>query len=332
MWKLFVGPVVASVIVLTLVGVLGGMSAIMLAIFLTFLEVSLSFDNAVINAKVLMRMEEVWRKRFLTWGMVIAVLGARLVIPVMLVSIAGHVAPWTLLVMLIGHPDGYTTFVEQAAPIIRAFGGAFLMMVALRYFFDEAKQVHWIRVIERRLAVWGRVEAIEVLLTMCAVLGAAWVLPELALPILVAGMFGIMLFIVLEGVVHLLGASASALAPSGVGLFVYLSLLDVAFSLDGVVGAFALTTQVLVIVAGLSIGAYLVRTLTIFFVHRRTLTTLMYLEHGAYWAIGALAFCMFVSIGHDLPDVFVGTISILFIGAAYFSSLRESRLHPAATL
>ncbi len=329
MWRLFIGPILVSAAAFIALFLWGGFAALSLTFFLSLLEVSLSFDNAVVNAKVLTRMSDVWRRRFLTWGMLVAVFGTRLVLPILIVSIAAWVSPIAITFMLFTNPEAYSHLIESVSPIIHSFGGAFLMMVALRYFFDEAKNVHWIHALEKHFTTWGRIQAIEVLVTLTVILLTARIVPSEAVMVLAAGCIGIMLFILMEGLVHILGDSAKHVERAGVGLFVYLNLLDAAFSLDGVIGAFALTTQIIVIIAGLGIGAYFVRTLTIFFVRKRTLATLIYLEHGAYWAIAALALCMFVNIGHNLPEAVVGTISILFIGAAYLSSLRAHKLRTA---
>ena len=72
-------------------------------------------------------------------------------------------------------------------------------------------------------------------------------------------------------------------------LFLYLELIDASFSFDGVVGAFAISQQIFVIAAGLGIGACYIRSLTVFLVRKGTLQEYIYLEHGAHWAIGALA-------------------------------------------
>ena len=298
------------------------MAALSLAFFLAILEISLSFDNAVINAKVLSRMSELWRQRFLTWGMLISVLGARLLLPMLIVALAAHMSPLFIAYLVLADPVGYAHLVSSIEPTVYSFGAAFLMMVSLKYFFNETKEVHWISGVERRLVAWGRVNAVEVLVTLAVLLGMTLVLPGEALTILSAGVVGIILFILMEGVVEMLGASASALARGGVGLFLYINLLDAAFSLDGVIGAFALTSQVLIIVAGLGIGAYFVRSLTILLVRKRTLATLVYLEHGAYWAIFALSLCMFIGLARPVPDAIVALVSILFIGSAYLSSLR----------
>ena len=327
MWRLFIAPSVVSVVTLLAVWYWGGVAALSLAFFLAILEISLSFDNAVINAKVLSQMNGIWRQRFLTWGMLISVLGARLLLPMLIVALAAHVSPLFIAYLVFADPAGYAHLVSSIESTVYSFGAAFLMMVSLKYFFNKAKEVHWLSGIERRLVVWGRVNAVEVFVTLSALLGMAWVLPKDASTILSAGAVGIILFILMEGVVEMLGASASSLARGGVGLFLYINLLDAAFSLDGVIGAFALTSQVLIIVAGLGIGAYFVRSLTMLFVRRRTLATLVYLEHGAYWAIFALSLCMFIGLARPVPDSVVALVSILFIGSAYLSSLHARRTH-----
>jgi hypothetical protein len=329
--KVFIGPVLISVAAFVATFVMGGMAALLLVLFLTILEVSLSFDNAVVNAKVLMHMDEVWRRRFLTWGMLIAVFGARLVLPILLVSLAVTISPVALVALIFESPAEYAHLVEQAAPIIHSLGGAFLAMVALKYFFDEAKRVHWIPLVEQRFATWGRIHAIEVAIVLVILLLTTLAVPAHASQILGAGSIGIVLFILMEGVVDMLGSTTGELAKQGFGLFMYLNLLDAAFSFDGVIGAFALTTDLLVIVVGLGLGAYFVRAFTVLLVERKTLATLVYLEHGAYWAIAALAFCMFAALFHPVPDAVAGTVSLLFIGAAYLSSLHTRRKNPSVT-
>jgi hypothetical protein len=327
--KIFIFPLILSVVAFVATYMIGGVGALMLVLFLTILEVSLSFDNAVVNAKVLTRMDERWRKRFLTWGMLIAVFGARVVLPILLVALAASVSPFYLVHLIFSDAETYAHLVESAAPIIHALGGAFLSMVALKYFFDEAKRVHWIPFVERKFSSWGRIHAVEVAIVLVALLFTTLAAPEHTSQILGAGSIGIVLFILMEGIVDMLGKpGAGELAAHGLGLFMYLNLLDAAFSFDGVIGAFALTTDLLVIVVGLGLGAYFVRSFTVLLVERQTLTSLVYLEHGAYWAIAALAFCMFAALFHPVPDAVAGTVSLLFIGAAYLSSLRARKHVP----
>ncbi|OGC88778.1 hypothetical protein A2419_03430 [Candidatus Adlerbacteria bacterium RIFOXYC1_FULL_48_26] len=325
MLKFFIGPVLVTTIALGAAYYWGGLATFGLVVFLAVLEISLSFDNAVVNAKALVRMETKWRRRFLTWGMFAAVFGARLVFPVLFVSFALDLAPLKVIFLSFMNPAEYSHLVESAAPVIQALGGSFLGMVALKYFFDEAKRVHWIHIVEKRLASWGRVQAIEVGIILSILLVCTWIVPEHGAEILGAGAIGIVLFILMEGMVDLLGASAARGAKQGFVLFMYLNLIDAAFSFDGVIGAFTLTTDILAIVVGLGIGAYFVRTFTLVLVERKTLTSLVYLEHGAYWAIAALSICMFTTLFYNVPEAIAGTVSAVFIGASYLSSLRHNK-------
>jgi len=108
---------------------------------------------------------------------------------------------------------------------------------------------------------------------------------------------------------------------AGLFLFLYLQVLDASFSFDGVIGAFALSNNVFIIAAGLGIGAVFIRSLTVFLVRKGTLSEFRFLEHGAHWAIGALAVIMFLSIGFDVPGIITGLIGVIFIGAAFIHSL-----------
>src|SRR5512137_1478502 len=113
---------------------------------LSVLEVSLSVDNAVVNASVLRHMTPIWRHRFLTWGIAIAVFGMRVVFPLLVVSIVAGIGPFAALRLAALEPREYARIMGEAHVALGAFGGAFLGMVCLRYFFDAEKDVHWIAV------------------------------------------------------------------------------------------------------------------------------------------------------------------------------------------
>src|SRR3989344_5780333 len=161
MLRLFAPPVLISLATLLAVYAWGGFPALALACLLSVLEVTLSFDNAVVNARVLAEMSPVWQRRFLTWGILFAVFGTRLVLPILIVAAAAALSPFAAAAIALSDPAHYAELLEEAGAAISAFGGAFLLMVSLKYFFDEAKEVHWLRLVERRLARWGRFEAIE---------------------------------------------------------------------------------------------------------------------------------------------------------------------------
>ncbi len=325
MLRRFIVPSLVAFVLLGIVFIVGGASAFFLASILVVLEVTLSFDNAVVNAKVLARMNEVWRRRFLTWGILIAVFGTRLVLPVLIVAASVFMAPWDVAILAVTDTESYKHLLEGSRVVISAFGAAFLMMVSLKYFFNHAKEIHWIEVIERRLSRWGRIEAVEIALALLSLVSITLLVPEFRGAILVAGIIGIVLFVVMEGVANSLDVSVASAAASGLTLFLYLNVLDSAFSLDGVIGAFALSTDLLVIAVGLGVGAYFVRSMTLYLVEARTLSRIVYLEHGAHYAILGLAVCMLLSIVVHVPELIIGCIGLLFVVLSYLSSRKEAK-------
>ena len=102
-------------------------------------------------------------------------------------------------------------------------------------------------------------------------------------------------------------------------------MLDATFSFDGVIGAFAISKDIIVIAVGLGLGALYIRTLTVYLVRQGTLAEYRYLEHGAHYAIGVLAVLLFISAEVHVPEVITGTIGALLILAAFFSSVRANR-------
>lgn len=317
---------IISLAVLALAWWWGGVGAFLLTSTLALLEVTLSFDNAVVNARVLSEMAPHWQRRFLTWGILFSVFGTRLVLPLLIVSTVALTSPIIITSLTLYNPQEYTRLLTGAGAAIKAFGGAFLLMVSLKYFFNVSKKLHWFASIEGRLVRWGRVEALEVtlaLLTLLVVSFFAHALPE---TVIRAGVIGIVIFTLTEGIAHGLGVESRGAVRSGVLMFAYLNVLDSAFSLDGVIGAFALTTSLPIIVAGLGIGAYFVRGLTVYLVRAKTLEALRYLEHGAHWAIFGLALAMFAGLVINVPEWLIASIGLGFIALSYISSLRANKL------
>ncbi len=322
MLKHFLLPTVISVLLLGWIFFAFGPFAFVTALLLTVLEVTLSFDNAVVNARVLEGMTPTWQRRFLTWGMVIAVFGTRFILPILIVAVGVWINPIEIAQLALFNPAEYAHHLEGAKTAIYSFGAAFLLMVALKYFFNGAKEIHWLESIERNLSKWGRIEAIEIGLGLATLFVFSLLVPTEQGVILGAGIVGILLFIVMQGFANAFSENVQDATAAGLTLFIYLNILDSAFSLDSVVGAFALTTSIPIIVVGLGIGAYFVRSLTMYFVEKRTLRSLIYLEHGAHWAILALAGSMFASLLLEVPEIITGGIGVIFVAAAYWSSVR----------
>jgi hypothetical protein len=320
--RLFLYPTLATCVALVLVLFQSGASAFFIATLLIILEVTLSFDNAIVNAKVLKDMSPIWQTRFLTWGIAMAVVGTRVILPILIVSAVAMLSPIIVARIALSDPVAYSALLGDSHHAISAFGAAFLLMVSLKFFFDVEKQVHWIHQIERHLSRWGNIEAIEVALVLTFLLTVSAFVPSHGFTILTAGGIGIVLFIIMEGLTSVMRAGSADITRNGIIGFMYLNTLDSAFSLDGVVGAFAITTDILTIAVGLGIGAYFVRTMTVYLVREGTMSTLMYLEHGAHWAIFGLGLSMAISLMIPVPQVVTAGVGLLFIGASYLSSVQ----------
>lgn len=307
----------------------GVFSTVFIVAVLAILEVSLSFDNAVVNAVVLKQMTPVWRHRFITWGIAIAVFGMRIVFPLVIVAIITRIDPISALVMAATDPERYSTILTSAHITVSAFGGAFLAMVGLRHFFNHEKDLHWIGVIERPLTRLGRIGAVELgLVLLLLYFVSSWLAGSEQFEFLAAGIFGLVTYIAVDGVAALLNVASTVtgeVVQSGAASFLYLEVLDASFSFDGVIGAFALSNNLFIIAIGLGIGAMFVRSLTIMLVERKTLASYRYLEHGAFYAIIALAVMMFLSTVVEIPEVVTGLIGAAFIVTAFVDSLRYNR-------
>ncbi|WP_435417743.1 DUF475 domain-containing protein [Parerythrobacter aurantius] len=317
--------------------VAGTASMLWIIVVLSVLEISLSFDNAVVNASVLKDMDEVWQKRFLTWGIAFAVFGMRIVFPLAIVAIAAGIGPLEAIDLSLNQPQEYERLVNSAHVGIAGFGGAFLAMVGLKFFFDADKEVHWIGTVERFLARFASLPAAEIAMLLLAMWGISTMLPDAdALTFLVSGLLGLVTFIAVEGVSTMLEMKEEAarlqgaVVRSGFGGFLYLNILDASFSFDGVIGAFALSNNMIVIALGLSIGAMFVRSMTIHLVKQGTLANYRYLEHGAFWAIIVLGAIMLLSARWHIPETITGLIGAILIGLSLWWSVRHNRANGAS--
>lgn len=330
----FTSSLVVTVIGLTTALALGGVQGAFIAAVLSILEVSLSFDNAVVNAKVLKDMDATWRHRFVTWGMLIAVFGMRVLFPLVIVGIALGVSPVSALLLAIDTPEQYAHALESVHTSVMGFGGAFLGMVALKFFVDEEKETHWLESLETKLTVLGKIEAVQVAIMLLILYGQYLLIGHLhnteeALSFLVSGIFGLVLYILVDGIEAFIGVeegeATAAVAKSGLASFLYLEILDSSFSFDGVLGALALTNNIFIIAIGLGIGAMFVRSMTLLLVDKGTLAEYKFLEHSAFYAIGILATIMFINTIYEVPEVVTGLIGVLVIGLGIYSSIRSEK-------
>lgn len=308
----------------------GILQYLFITVVLSILEVSLSFDNAIVNAKVLETMTPQWRHRFITWGMLIAVFGMRLVFPLAIVSIMTGISPWEALLLAVQRPQEYAEIMLSSHVQISAFGGSFLLMVALNFFLDHHKDEHWISWCEKPLARLGRVHSVQIGMTLILILAISrFIDPAHELNFLVPALWGVITHVIVDGLSSLLGSEEAGhvdLGRASAASFIYLEVLDASFSFDGVVGSFAITYNLFIIMIGLSIGAFFVRSLTIYFVEEKTLKAFRYLEHGAFYAILALALMMLVGPFYHIPEWVTGVSGAVLIGLSIWASVRAAKL------
>ncbi len=311
-----------------------GVEAALVMLVLVLVEITFSFENAVINAKVLQTLSLRWRFVFLTIGILIAIVGMRVIFPIAIVVVTAEL-PWRqVLDLALNNPTLYAERLTDAHHIIAAFGGAFLLMLCLHFFFDSKKEVHWFERFERRLSDWGK-HWLPAFLSVAIILGIA-AIPANHNPgdTIKAGLFGVAVYIAVRGIEHLFaklngqsnvpkdGKAVLQTGWAAFATFIYLEILDASFSFDGVIGAFAITQSVVLIAVGLGVGAVWVRSLTVYMVKKDTLSTYKYLEHGAHYTVGVLALVLLLSLFVEVPDVIAGIAGIIFVTAAFVSSRR----------
>lgn len=302
---------------LVLAYVLGGLAALYITFLLIILEISLSFDNAVVNAKVLNTMDPVWQKRFIIFGIPIAVFGMRFVFPLAIVAIVTGMGIFETLSVAMNQPEQYEAILKSTEKTIFAFGGAFLLMVFLDFFFEE-RDIKWVTFIEGSKIMQRFSGVANIELTIAIMTGIVLGHITQDFNVLTAFMYGVLLHSLLGMLDHFL---SSETVKSGIAGFIYLEVLDASFSFDGVIGAFALTSNIFVIMIGLGVGAMFVRSITIYFVQHKTLAAFRFLEHGAHYAIGILAFIMLAKITMHISEVVTGTIGIGLITIAFLHSV-----------
>ncbi|GHF34453.1 hypothetical protein GCM10010218_14510 [Streptomyces mashuensis] len=354
---------------LALAGFLWGWQGLAIVAILSVLEISVSFDNAVINAGILRKLNPFWQRIFLTVGILIAVFGMRLVFPVVIVAITAKLGPIEAVRVAIEDHDRYEQLVTSAHPAIAAYGGMFLLMIFLDFIFED-REIKWLDWLEKPLAKLGKLETLSTVVSLVVLLIAATTVAtavpvhdgggtiDKAATVLLAGIAGLVTYLVVGGISDFFEnrleeaeedaedeAEQAAAASGGKGgasvvglagkaaffMFLYLEVIDASFSFDGVIGAFAITNDIFMMALGLGIGAMYIRSLTVFLVRKGTLDDYVYLEHGAHYAIGALAVILLLSIKYEINEVITGLIGVVLIGLSYLSSVVRNRKQAART-
>ena len=333
-----------TVAIAALIGgfIVGGTQGLIVVALLGVLEIAVSFDNAIVNATVLARMNRYWQRMFMTVGVLIAAVGMRLVLPLAIVAVGAHLTPWSAVNLAYADPNRYHTLLMTAQPGIAAFGGLFLLMIALA-FFREEREVHWWPAMEKRLpALLGR-RGVPILIALLFTVIAGGTVPAQDHTRVIAGcLIGLVCYL---GVHTLAGQVADRADADGAPrprttvegrsaflLFVYLELLDATFSMDSVMGGFSVTLDIALITLGLAIGAGYIRALTVYVVRRGTLDEYRYLEHGAYYSIALLSVLLLWEVWRDIPDWVTAVAGGVVILLAFVTSVWVKRQERAEEL
>lgn len=334
--RIYAFSTTVSLALIAYVGFKSGVSALALVLILAALEITFSFDNAVINAKILKNMTRAWQQVFLTVGILIAVFGVRVILPVLIVASASGLGIGNVIDLALNNPDEYGHKLEDAHHTIASFGGMFLLMIFLDFIFTE-RPTKWIKPLEKAFAKAGRLSSASVLVAMGVLLTVSSMLHgEERETVLISGLFGVFIYLLIRSLDGLLrstgieknlkdGTVTKMTFKAGLISFLYLEIIDASFSLDGVIGAFAITNQILIIAIGLGIGALYVRTITVHMLRRGVLEQYKYLDHGAHYAIGILATLMIVSLKVEVSEVVTGLSGMLFVITALTHSYLEAK-------
>jgi hypothetical protein len=294
---------------------------------LVLFEVISSLDNAVINADVLRTMSERARRWFLLWGILIAVFVVRGLLPTFIVWIAApSLGFWGAFSASFSGDAHVLQLVEKAKPILLIGGGMYLVLLFLHWLFEETKEyAFFLERFVHRQAVWFYTFASLFLVVI------AWF--AISNPLLIfAALVGSTAFFLTSGFKRSAEEQEKKLlsgsTASDISKLLYLEALDSTFSIDGVIGAFAFTVSVPLILLGNGIGAFVVRYVTIKGVH--TVKKFQYLKNGAMYAVGILGLVMVLeSFGREIAFWVAPLNTVLIVATFFFLSWRALRAKKA---
>lgn len=313
-------------------GFTGALNMVVLTSILILMEVSLSFDNAIVNASILKNWDIFWKRIFLTIGIFIAVFGMRLIFPLLIVSITTNFGLLEVFTLAVNEPELYSKELVSHHVEVSAFGSMFLFLVFLNFMFNEKRKIFWIEKLEKKLSSFGKTKVISYIITfLVLIIFLFFIDSSKKSDFFIAGLWGISVYLSIHLLCSILENKADHLQSliqkgSFIG-FLYLEILDASFSFDGVIGSFAITKDIIIIMIGLGTGALFVRSLTIYLVEKETLDTYVFLEHGAHYAIGALALIMLLNTVLHIPEIFTGLIGISLILLSLYSSIKYNKKH-----
>ena len=288
---------------------------------LCLFETISSIDNAIINAQVLSTMSQKARRWFLVWGMVFAVFLVRGLLPFLILWLGNPGLGFADLLSAMLHSDPEVlAAVEESAPILLAGGGTFLVFLFFHWLFLEPK--HYGLIGERfihRHGVWF-FSVVSVLLSAIVWL-AIRVNPYMAL----GAVIGSTAFFITHGFKeNAAQMERTMLSKEGsmtdISKILYLEVIDATFSIDGVLGAFAFTLSVPLILIGNGLGALVVRQMTMRNIE--AVKKYHYLKNGAMYSILVLGAIMLLdSFGMHIPAWLSPLATFAIIGYFFYRSV-----------
>ena len=300
-------------------------SAILIVLGLALFESITSIDNAIINAEVLQGMQPRARRWFLTWGILIAVFGVRGLLPWLIVWVmTPGLGPWdAFTASLTGDPVALKA-IQESSPVLLMGGGVFFVFLFFHWIFLEPKKYGL--PVER---IFARQGAWFYAIVSIALTTIVWFALDDSPMLAFGAVVGSSAFFITHGFKRYAEEQEQRLLSgeaqmSDIGKILYLEVIDLTFSIDGVVGAFAFTLSVPLILLGNGIGAVVVRQLTVYGVDR--IKKYVFLKNGAMYSVFVLGCVMLAhGFGYHVPEWLTPLATFVIVGYFFFKSRWQAK-------
>jgi uncharacterized protein len=300
-------------------------SAVLTILGLAVFESITSIDNAIINAEILATMQAKARRWFLTWGILIAVFGVRGLLPWLIVWVmAPGLSPWQALTATLTDDPAAQRAIQDSAPVLLIGGGVFFIFLFCNWLFQEPKKFGL-----PGEDFFGRQGAWFYAAVSVALMLIVWFALKKEPMLGFGAVVGSTAFFITHGFKRYAETQEERLlhdqsSMSDIAKIIYLEVIDSTFSIDGVVGAFAFTLSVPVILLGNGIGAIVVRQLTIYNLDK--IKRYIYLKNGAMYSVLVLGFVMLAhGYGIHIPEWLAPVSTILIVGYFLWKSLKHAK-------
>lgn len=303
------------------------LQSIVVIIGLIVFEVVSSIDNAIVNAHILKTVPEKFRKFFLLWGLLLAVFVMRGLLPFVIVWLANADLSFAqILDLVFSDPEKMEVALEHSKPLLLLGGGVYLFFVFLAWLFlEEKRYAFFVEHFIHKQSVWFY--AISSIFITVVIYLSVSTSPMMAL----AASIGATAFFLTDGFRKNAEEKEKQLAGSHMSAWsklLYLEVLDASFSIDGVIGAFAFTMSVPLILIGNGIGAFVVREVTMKGIN--VISKFAYLKNGAMYSIGMLGGLMVLeSFGKEFGFWVAPVNTVALLVVFLYLSVREMKMTKA---